>query len=330
MTERAQERPPTLRIATFNLENLDDGPGIDPPLDARAAVLRPQLLQLDADVLLLQEVSGQPVRSPRSLAALDRLIAGTPYAGFHRASTESPSGGVLDRQNLVTLSRWPIAERAQVHHDLVPPLHIAPDTEIRWDRPLLHTRISLPDGRSLHALNLHLRAPLAAHVPGGKIGPFSWGSVDAWARGCLQAAVKRAGQALEARLLVERLFDAEPDPWIVVSGDFNAETAEMPTRLLLADPADTGNNALVGRSLVALESTVPAHRRYSVIHAGRHVLLDHLLVSRALAHRDPQVRIHNEALDDELIGYAGAGGPLGSYHAPLSVAFTLDGAAPSP
>lgn len=313
-----------VRLATFNLENLDDGPEVVPSLDARAAVLRPQLESLDADVLLLQEISGQPARSPRRLDALDRLLAGTPYAAFHRVSTESPSGGALDRQNLVTLSRWPITEHRQVLHDLVAPLRDGNDTEIRWDRPLLYARIALPGDRALHTINLHLRAPLAAHVPGGKIAPFAWASVDAWAQGFMLAAVKRSGQAFEARRFVEGIFDAEPEPWIVVSGDFNAETLEMPTRLLLAEPGDTGNNALAPRTLVALETQVPEHRRFSVVHGGRHVLLDHLLVSRALANREPAAHIHNEALDDELVGYAGEGRPLGSYHAPLSVAFTLD------
>ena len=66
-----------LRIATFNLESLDDRPGLEPPLAARIAVLRPQLERLRADVLCLQEVNGQPSghHAPRRLLALDALIA---------------------------------------------------------------------------------------------------------------------------------------------------------------------------------------------------------------------------------------------------------------
>ena len=47
--------PTTLRIATFNLENLDDKPRQQPTLDERIAVMRPQLLRLQADMLCLQE-----------------------------------------------------------------------------------------------------------------------------------------------------------------------------------------------------------------------------------------------------------------------------------
>ncbi len=50
---------PALRIASFNLENLDDRPGASPTLADRIAVMRPQLVRLRADVLCLQEVNGQ-------------------------------------------------------------------------------------------------------------------------------------------------------------------------------------------------------------------------------------------------------------------------------
>jgi exonuclease III len=48
-----------LRIATFNLENLDDKPGQKPTLDERIAVMRPQIVRLNADILCVQEVNGQ-------------------------------------------------------------------------------------------------------------------------------------------------------------------------------------------------------------------------------------------------------------------------------
>ena len=112
-----------MRIATFNLENLDDRPGLDPPLSERIAVLRPQLMRLSADVLCLQEVNGQRPEGggPRCLLALDRLLEETPYAGFARTCTRSGSdGGAADVHNLVILSRWPITAQGQLHHDLVP------------------------------------------------------------------------------------------------------------------------------------------------------------------------------------------------------------------
>jgi endonuclease/exonuclease/phosphatase family metal-dependent hydrolase len=71
-----------LRVATFNLENLDDEPGKKPTLEERIAVMRPQLVRLDADILCLQEVNGQEEEGhPRRLLALDQLLTGTPYVG---------------------------------------------------------------------------------------------------------------------------------------------------------------------------------------------------------------------------------------------------------
>ena len=58
---------PSIRIATFNLENLDDGPGITPLLADRIRVMRPQLLRVNADILCLQEVHSQGATGARTL-----------------------------------------------------------------------------------------------------------------------------------------------------------------------------------------------------------------------------------------------------------------------
>jgi endonuclease/exonuclease/phosphatase family metal-dependent hydrolase len=303
----------TIRLATFNLENLDDGPGLMPPLAERIAVLRPQLVRTRADILFLQEVNGQPAKAPRTLAALDALLEETPFAGFARAATESPHGGPMDKQNLVILSRWPIGERRQLWHDRVTPPRYRPVTAApaagdaeaqKWDRPLLYARIDLPSGQKLHAVNLHLRAPLAAMIAGQKSGPFSWRSTSGWAEGFYLAALKRSGL-------------------IAVCGDFNAETAETPTRILMAGDEDTGNSALTERNLLGVEMTVAPERRYSVIHAGRPLLLDHMLVSRPLSRWLRSAEIHNEGLVDELVDYANKGHSPESHHAPVVVAFEM-------
>ena len=64
-----------LRIAIFNLENLDDKPDQKPTLQERIAVMRPQLQRINADILCLQKVNGhEEVGKPRSLLALDALL----------------------------------------------------------------------------------------------------------------------------------------------------------------------------------------------------------------------------------------------------------------
>ena len=323
-----------MRVASFNLESLDDVPGLDPPLSERIAVLRPQLLRLEADVLCLQEVNGQ--RQPgggRRLSALERLLEGTPYAGFHQASSERAARkGPADKHNLVILSRWAFESSGQLRNDLVAPVAYRPATArppaeaaeaVTWDRPLLQARIALPSGRPLHLLNLHLRAPLAAPVAGQKAGEFAWKTVAGWAEGFFLASLKRSGQALEARLAIERVFDEDPEALVLVCGDFNADAQEMPLRILCGDPDDTGNAALAGRCLAPLERGLPEARRYSVIHRGRRLMLDHLLASRSLRASVRAVEAHNEALEDEAAVPARSRGPAGSFHAPLLASFDL-------
>ncbi|MFN0044533.1 MAG: endonuclease/exonuclease/phosphatase family protein [Alphaproteobacteria bacterium] len=326
-----------LRLATFNLENWDESPDFE----ARAAVLRPQLLRLDADVLCLQEVHGQPSRKHRmrALDALDRLFAGTIYAGRPRAFTAGKHGP-FDVHNLVVVSRFPILTSTQIRHDLVapltPPIPVARNDKavpatLEWDRPALHVALDLGAGRILHVLNLHLRAARAAPVAGGRGKSGAWADTSSWAEGFTIATLKRAGQALEARLFVDRLFDDDARALVAVCGDLNAGLGEAPVRTLLARVDDTGNVALAGRALAPLEADVDPARRFTVLHAGRRVLLDHILASRALLGHFEGAEIHNETLADEVLaeetraGETPRSGPLGSFHAPLLARFRFVG-----
>ncbi|GAB6051571.1 endonuclease/exonuclease/phosphatase family protein [Magnetospira thiophila] len=319
--------PDSLRIATFNLESL----GAD-DLDERIAILRPQLARLRADVLCLQEVDGQRGASgkQRSLTALEALLAETPYATYHHAHTRSLStGGARDRHNLVLLSRFPLRQYRQVRHDFVPaPSYRSPGEPsaaqpIEWDRSLLQAELALDGGRTLHVLNVHLRAPRAAYVPGGKTHPPAWDGMTQWAEGMFLAAVKRAGQTFEARLLIDQILDREPEALIAVCGDFNADLYQTPVRTIRGDEEDAANPHLVGRILVPLEKSLSHSQRYSVVHHGRPQMLDHVLVSRPLLGWYRHSEIHNEALGDELVGsHAVPGGPE-SYHAPVVAEFEI-------
>lgn len=332
-----------MRIATFNLENLAGDASAPSALEARCRILRPQLDRLRADVLCLQEVGAEHVGNkgtPRRFDALAALLQGTPYAGFHRAHTTLKDGrGPLDVHNLVTLSRHPIVRHDQLWNDLVPPPRYALRTagpgargsdEVHWDRPVLHAEIDVGSGRVLHVFNLHLRAPLSSYIPGQKMGPFKWRTVSGWAEGFFVASVKRSGQALEVRFAIDRLFDAATEPpLIAVCGDMNAEEHEMPLRILRADRLETENPALADRMMVPMEQAAPEARRYSVIHGGRTVMLDHMLVSRALFGRFRTIDIHNEALTDELTDYQHGEDLSVSHHAPIVASFDLDGQANS-
>ncbi len=321
-----------LRIATFNLESLDEGPGVAPALEARLPILAPMLERLAADVICFQEVNAQPREGGkgRDFAALGRLLAAAGLSGYAVVHSEKRGAGPADHHNLATASHVPIEETHQLWHDLVPaPRHgyvtagpaLGADASLAWERPVLYTRLRAPGGETLHLYNVHLRAPLACPVPGQKEGAFAWKSIAGWAEGYYLSEIKRAGQAFELRLALDRLFDAEPSAHVCIAGDFNAEEHHAPIEILRGEEDNTGNPALAARVMVPVERAVPASSRYSVIHQGRRQMLDHVMASRALMGHLRGCEIHNEALSDEVTAY---GRPSSlSYHAPVVAVFDL-------
>lgn len=325
-----------MRLATFNLESLDLPPKAPLPLEQRAEILRPALMRLRADVVCLQEVNAQhvPGQSERRLLALDQLLARTPYEAYDRATGSGPGDdSVSDVHNVVTLSRFPILGHRAVRHDFVPPLRYdvrtshAAALSLQFDRPLLVTDIDLGGGRTLTVVNLHLRAPIAAPIPGQKLAPFVWKSIAGWAEGYFTAAVRRAAQALELRMLIDSLLAEAPHRLLALAGDFNAEDHDTPLTLAIGAEEETGNGALSAGSLVLLDRAIPADRRYTVVHHGRPLMLDHILVSRTLQAAIRSIEVHNEALGDEALAYAKVDRPPGSQHAALVADLALDGLA---
>jgi endonuclease/exonuclease/phosphatase family metal-dependent hydrolase len=231
----------------------------------------------------------------------------------------------------VTLSRFPFVRQRAVLHDYVPPLGPllvakgAEPQEVRFDRPLLLTEIEVPGAPSLAIVNAHLRAPLASPVAGQKSGPFAWRSVGGWAEGFLLSALKRDAQALELRLLLEELLQADPGCLIAVAGDFNAPDHSTALLIAVAPEEDLGTNALAANSLVVLDRGIPADRRWSILHHGRPQMVDHILASRALYGRFRAMEVHNEWLGDEALGYGKALHSAASYHAPVVAEFNLRG-----
>lgn len=320
-----------MRIATFNLETFGGRPERAELVAARIAAMRPLIERLEADVLCLQELGAENHGRLRSFDSLERLLAGTRYARYQRVATTNDAGTKpRDVHNLVILSRFPVLAWRQLLHDLVPPPAVRRVTaepaetapiEVRWDRPVLHATLELPSGRALEVVNLHLRAPLAAPVPGQKSGPLSWRTVPGWAEGMYLAAIKRAGQAFEARRVVDELLDRDPEALIVACGDFNADGRQAAYVILRADAGDTGTPELARRSLFPLDLRVPRPQRFSVRHGGAPLMLDHLMASHALIAHFRDAVIDNAALEDELIAPLVGREPLGSFHAPVVAIF---------
>ena len=324
------------RVATFNLENLDEPLSGKVPFSERVSILRSQLTRLRADVVCFQEVNSQRITKggDRELAALRHLLSGTPYEGLRMEAVGGVAGDeIADKHNLVVVSRFPVLDRHVHRHEFVPAPQVVMTTAlpvqekpepVEWDRPILHLELDLA-GKRLHLINVHLRAPLASFIPGQKAGPLAWQSVPGWAEGFYLASIKRAGQALEVRFLIDRIFDENPDALIMVAGDFNADLAEVPVRIVRGDEEDTRNGHLAGRMMVALDRNIPGGQRFSVMHAGRAMMLDHILVSRPLLAWFRTAEIHNEALGDEVIAASEIEQSPESFHAPVVAEFEMQG-----
>ena len=327
-----------MRIATFNIENLDEvEDDRSPSFEVRAAALRPALERLDADILCLQEVHGQERQGePRRLLTLIKLLEETKYADFQIESTRVVGKtDVYDVRNLVTVIRpdMEFTEVRQIRNDRTekPQYRYVttgnPDEPVRditWERPLLYTKVHLPSGTTIHVINLHLKSRIPTDIPNQKIDRFTFKTAAGWAEGYFVSSIKRVGAALETRIVIDDIFDDEPDANVVVCGDFNADLDNVPVAAIRGRVEDTGNGDLGGRVMLPCETSVPDSSRFSLYHHGRPEMLDHLLVSRAMIYSYRGTEIHNETLHDESVAFAFDTKFPESDHAPVVATFDID------
>lgn len=324
------------RIATFNLENLDNtSDDRNPPLEVRAPILRAAIKRVNADILCLQEVHGQelpdhqPGTPKRDLLALDAVLEGTQYATFERVHTVTTDNVAYDKRNLVILSKYPVNPPKQYRNDLINKLKyrnvtaIPEDSEARdvsWERPILHAEIEIPNVGTVHVINLHLKSRIATNVAGQRDG-FSWETAAGWAEGYFLSSIKRVGQALETRILIDQIFDAETQANIIVCGDFNAEPGEVPVEAIIGSVQNTNNPKLRSRVLVPCSRKVPESIRHTLFHHGKGNLLDHMLISQPLLSTFDHAEIHNETLHDESLPFNFDNKYPESDHAPFIAQF---------
>jgi endonuclease/exonuclease/phosphatase family metal-dependent hydrolase len=327
----------TFRIATFNLENLDEtGPGQRPSLAERVRLMKPQIIRLRADIACFQEVNGQErPGQPRALLALQELVAGTNLDGAAMVATKPDGDAVYNERNLVVVTHLPVLAHTQLRNMLVAKptyrrLTAVPEdpgpVEIGIERPILHVQIDLAPvgGGRLHVINVHLKSKIPTEIPGQKIDNFTWRSADAWAEGFFISSMKRMSQALEARRLVDKILDEDPHASVVVAGDFNATPEDVPVLAIRGDVEATGNGDLANRVLVPITHTIPESSRYTLFHHGRGELIDHILVTRNLLAHYRGSEIHNEVLHDESVAFGTDVKYPESDHAAMVATFQFD------
>jgi endonuclease/exonuclease/phosphatase family metal-dependent hydrolase len=321
------------RLATYNLENLDEGGS--PSFDARAAVIRPALERLRADVICFQEVNGQEREGQkRDILTLKEMLAPTRYKAHHLITTKTKSSNeAYNERNLVTAlpSDWQVLETRQINQDRMAAPEfkrtIAEDDTakpVRWERPLLYVKAEAPGGAVLHILNTHFKSKIAVGVDDLMVDDYTWRTASGWAEGFFLSSMKRVGAALEARLVIDDIFDADPEANIIIAGDFNARSEEVPVMALRGRVEETGNGALAGRVMVPLEDNVPESSRFTLYHHGKGEMIDHILASRGMLAAFSHTEIHNEILPDESIRFRTDEDFPEPDHAPVVAAFHDD------
>lgn len=325
-----------LRLATFNLENLDDKPGLKPSLQERIQIMRPQLDRVDADILCLQEVNAQETGGQRTLSALDTLLQTTRYANYHRVTTTTTQGALYLARNLVILSRFPFTGPASIIRDNSmsrPSYQMStanpPDTTanpLQWERPILYVIVDMGNNRLMHVMNVHFKSKIATSIPGQKKDSNTWSSVSAWAEGSFISSMKRVGQSLQCRMKIDEIFADPafgPGSLIAVCGDFNCSADEVPLRAICGPVEETGNPDHAPFIMIPCENNIPESSRYSLFHLGSGEMLDHIIASRPLIRYFLGAEIHNEALPDESGAFRTDTKFPESDHAPVIARFAL-------
>ncbi|MFA8435020.1 MAG: hypothetical protein ACEPOZ_10935 [Marinifilaceae bacterium] len=319
-----------IRIASLKMENLEDTTGQKVTMEQRIAIMKLRLNQLRADIICLQGVSGQKMEGEsRKLLTLKKMLIGTPYKYFNMVSTMTADGSqVYEERNLVVLSRFDVIDFHQCKHEYVSaPFYrkaTASPTEeeankVEWERPVFHVKLALPNDKVLHVINLELKSYLPVNIRGQKQNQYRWKSAAGWAEGFYLSSMKRVGQALETRVLVDKLFDEDEHSLIAVCGDFNSTSNNVPVQALRGDVEYTGNGLLANRVLIPCEQINPELFDGSPMKQGKGPMLDHLLVSRQmLAYYEKTEFIQNnfevDAMDNK---------SLQSHHAPVIAEFFM-------
>lgn len=301
-----------MKIATYNLNFLfGEGTHLrsgkewvySPELvAARTKYFVQRLVDLNADVLLLQEVASESV--------LHQVIvrSGIDYRYFLATPDDKGIGNaVLYRApDAVVRSIPPVASLPVLHEGDVDTL--GPRVYPRRDLIYLVTSWN---GRPLHLINLHLKSNfLMAEQPiVGDPPPLT--TQTAATDGIIRSEFFRLAQAKRVRQLVDELFAADPEALVVAGGDFNADEPSGVFRIIRG-ALKKANDALVPTS-----QAIPADQRYSHIYrGGTRILVDHLLVSKPLEPFVVRTQIVNDGLtaDDQVAPTATL---VGSDHAPV-------------
>lgn len=280
----------TLRIATHNLlDFFEPRPEMTPGwLEAKLAFVAANLRRADADVVALQEVGSEDL--------VRRLVESEVPELRYRHVAFGP-GDKRGIRNAI-LSRLPVLE-THVHAatSLKFPRFVDADPEpfgerIPLRRPLVHVRVQSPVG-PVDVITLHFKSKLGRPMQDEAGQDILDASARGYAEAQLRSLVLRSAEALFVRGLVDGLLTEGHDK-LVVLGDFNDTLDSLPVQIVRGTGRDL-DPALV---LEPAAARVPEERRFSARHGSSPQIIDHVLLSPALAAQLQVCEIFNEELRD--------------------------------
>jgi endonuclease/exonuclease/phosphatase family metal-dependent hydrolase len=302
----------TLTIATWNLENLflpgtDSGPPDRATYEKKLASLAKLIGAIAPDVLAVQEVGDEQ--------AFEDLLAVLGGEWQARLSPDADDRGI----RVGFLSKLPFEdlERIRAFPPGTEPVRLEDDgtTTTQMGRGALRVRVA-----GIDLITTHLKSKLLRY--GG--GRFQPRNEDERARYAGYALALRTQEAITLRHHATALLQAGRT--VVVLGDLNDEPLAATTQILLGPPGSefrTGGFGVPDKGdaqrLWNLAPMLPEGRAFSRIFNGRPELIDHILVSHALANA-------LESADTGTTSLPSISGPRpasdGSDHAPVFARFS--------
>ncbi|MBM4112714.1 MAG: hypothetical protein FJ253_04965 [Phycisphaerae bacterium] len=257
------KRDGTLRLASYNLENLFDevdDPALSGEVDdlamkvpaSRRAALGEAIRALNADVLCVQEVE--------SLEALrwfrDQELSGMGYEHTAALDVGYPRGveqGVLSRFPIVHAKVWPDADLTRTQASRTGEGWSSPreGSGVKYQRSPLFVQVRTPSGYVLDLFVMH-------HKAGGK-----------------EFAFQREAEALQTISFVKERLAEDPNANIAVLGDFNGSPSEKSVKVYL----DPGHGGLHNAWEKRFDRNQP--RDSYVTHASGRVI-DYIFMSKGL------------------------------------------------
>lgn len=280
-----------IRFATFNVCNLAP-PGaklydnLEPftpeQYQAKLDWTARQLDELDADVIGLQEVFS--VDSLREVIARTRRYRDASICGIDCAP-DPVTGAPHWAPQVALVSRLPLAAPATTY-PLFPPGVALPEGSRdadRFARAPLHAPVQLPDGRILDVLVIHLKSKRPDYR-NGETGEDALQLAHAH----LRSLVRRATEAVGLRALLSSLMRERGHPCLVM-GDFNDTLDAVTTAIVQGDgPGDQLAGRLFDSQQLQLRQDQLRHSAYTIVHEGRGMIIDHVLLSEAFHPASPQ------------------------------------------